>query len=95
MISIEPTLMRRVEVAATSQTVEPEALIESAVRAYLRQLDRQRIKAEAQAFQAQHTSFIDRYLGEYVAIRTDLYSRYRHRHHSTSCYRSGWRRGRQ
>lgn len=60
--------MQRVQEAATTQTIQPEQLIDRAVRAYLRQLDRERIKAEAQAFQSQHAELVRNYLGQFVAI---------------------------
>ena len=67
-IFLESALMQRVEDAATAQTIQPEALIDAAVRTYLRQLDRERIKAEAQAFQTLHATLVQQYLGQYVAI---------------------------
>lgn len=67
-IVLEPTLMQRVQEAATTQTIPPEQLIDRAVRTYLRQLDRERIKIEAQAFQVQHAEIAKSYLGQYVAI---------------------------
>lgn len=60
--------MQRVHEAATTQTIQPEQLIDAAVRAYLRQLDRARIKAEVQTFQAQHADLLGSYFGEYVAM---------------------------
>lgn len=60
--------MQQVEQVAAEQTATPDQIIEAAVRAYLRQLDRVRIKAEAEAYQALHAELVQQYLHQYVAI---------------------------
>jgi hypothetical protein len=67
-IYLESTLMQQVEQAASAQTRQPEELIETAVRTYLRQLDRERIKLEANAYMSMHAELVKKYLGQYVAI---------------------------
>lgn len=67
-IQLEPSLMRQVEQVAAEQTATPDQIIETAVRAYLRQLDRERIKAEAEAYQAMHAELVKQYLYQHVAI---------------------------
>lgn len=42
--------MQQVEQVAAEQTATPAQIVETAVRAYLRQLDRARIKTEAEAY---------------------------------------------
>ncbi len=67
-IQLEPSLMRQVEQVAAEQTATPDQIIETAVRAYLRQLDRERIKAEAAAYQTMHAELVKQYLDQHVAI---------------------------
>ena len=43
-------------------------LVEDAVRTYLRELEREKIKTEAKAFRKLHTELVKQYLGRYVAI---------------------------
>lgn len=67
-IQLEPGLMQQVEQIAAEQTATPDQIIETAVRAYLRQLDRSRIKAEAEAYPVIHAELVKQYLHQYVAI---------------------------
>jgi len=67
-IQLEPTLMQQVEQVAAEQTATPDQIVEMAVRAYLRQLDRARIKMEAETYHSMHANLVKQYLNQYVAI---------------------------
>jgi len=68
IIHLQPALMQQLEQAAIEQKAEPEQLVETAIRAYLRQLDRDRIRAEAEAYRSLHTELTKKYVDQYVAI---------------------------
>jgi len=61
--------MEQLKQVASERAVRPKELLETAVRTYLRQLEREKIKAEAEAFRAMHAELVEKYLGQYVAIR--------------------------
>ncbi len=67
-ITLQPQLMEQVEQVASERAVRPGELLETAVRTYLRQLDREKIRAEAEAFRSMHAELAEKYLGQYVAI---------------------------
>ncbi len=67
-ITLSPQLIAELEQAASEQAMNPEQLLEDAVRTYLRQLERDKIKAEAEAFRQLHPELVKQYLGRYVAI---------------------------
>ncbi len=67
-ITLQPRLVEQLEQVAVQRSVEAEELIEAAVRAYLRQMEREKIKAEAEAFCSTHAELAEKYLGQYVAI---------------------------
>jgi predicted transcriptional regulator len=69
VITLPPTLMQQLEQIAVEQTTSSAALLETAVRAYLRQVERDQIKAEANTFRALHAELVASYLGQYVAMR--------------------------
>jgi len=48
--------------------VMPDELLETAVRAYLRQVEREQIETEAAAFRVMHDELRRQFLGQYVAI---------------------------
>ena len=60
--------MEQLKQAASEQTTKPEEIVETAVRAYLRQIEREKIKAEVEAFRSMHDKLVKEYLGQYVAI---------------------------
>ena len=68
-ITLQPQLMEQLKQVASERAVRPKELLETAVRTYLRQLEREKIKAEAEAFRAMHAELVEKYLGQYVAIR--------------------------
>ena len=67
-ITLQPQLMEQLKQIASEQTTEPEELVETAIRIYLRQLEREKIKAEAEAFRSMHAELAEKYVGQYVAI---------------------------
>ncbi len=67
-ITLQPRLVEQLEQVAVQRSVEAKELVEAAVRAYLRQMEREKIKAEAEAFCSMHAELAEKYLGQYVAI---------------------------
>lgn len=67
-ITLQPRLVEQLEQVAVQRSVEAKELVETAVRAYLRQMEREKIKAEAEAFCSMHAELAEKYLGQYVAI---------------------------
>lgn len=67
-VTLPPQLMAELAQAATEQATKPEELLAQAVRAYLRQLERDKIKAEVETFRALHLELVKHYLGKYVAL---------------------------
>jgi len=61
-------LVEQLEQVAAQRSVEAEELVETAVRVYLRQMEREKIKAEADAFRSMHAKLAEEYLGQYVAV---------------------------
>jgi len=62
-------LVEQLEQVAVQRSVEAKELVETAVRAYLRQMEREKIKAEAEAFHSMHAELAEKYQGQYVAIQ--------------------------
>src|SRR5688572_20003996 len=71
ILTLSPQLTAQLEQIATEQAVNPEQLLEDAVRIYLRQLERDKIKVEAEAFRKLHPELVEQYLGQYVAIHNE------------------------
>ena len=67
-ITLQPRLVEQLEQVAVQRSVEAKELVEAAVRAYLRQMEREKIKAEAEAFCSMHAELAEKYLDQYVAI---------------------------
>ena len=67
-ITLSPQLMNELIQVAANRAVRPEELVENALRVYLRQLDHEKIKAEAEAFRKMHAALVGQHLGQYVAI---------------------------
>ena len=67
-ITLEPKLMYQLEQVAAEQTTSTDELLEVAVRTYLRQLEREKIRKEAAIYRALHPQLCIDYLGQYVAI---------------------------
>jgi hypothetical protein len=66
--TLRPDLMAQLEQIAAERAVRPEELLETAVCAYLRQIERETIEAEVVAFRSMHARLVEEYLGQYVAI---------------------------
>ncbi len=67
-IALSPRLMEELQQVATEQAAKPEDLVEIAVQTYLRQLERDKIKREAEAFRATPPELTKQYMGQCVAI---------------------------
>ena len=57
-IVLQPQLMKQVVLVASQESTNPDELVETAVRDYLRALQRRKIEAEAQAFGSMHTELV-------------------------------------
>lgn len=67
-VTLSPKIVQQLEQMAVEQATRPEELLEKAVSVYSHQINHERIKAEAEAFQAMHADLVQNYLGQYVAI---------------------------
>ncbi len=68
MITLSSATMQELSHVATSQDVPIDDLAERAVQQFLRQLEREKIKTEAQAYRDQHAALVEQYLGQYIAL---------------------------
>jgi len=64
----EPDLVKRLEDLAAQGIQPPEQILESAVRTYLDEIERQAIRAETQAFWTMHQELRQTYPGQHVAL---------------------------
>lgn len=67
-LTLEPKLQQQLEQVAVEKTTSPDKLLDTAVRTYLRQLDREKIRTEADAYRNLHAQLVIDYLGQHVAI---------------------------
>jgi hypothetical protein len=67
-VALQSSLMEQLEQVASEQDLMPDELLETALQAYLQKLAREKIKAEALAFQTMHPELVKDYLGQYVAM---------------------------
>ncbi|NJN98966.1 MAG: hypothetical protein HC875_35165 [Anaerolineales bacterium] len=67
-IALPPQLMAELAQATTEQAAKPKELLAQAVRTHLRQLERDKIKAEAEVFRTMHPGLVKQYLGQYMAL---------------------------
>jgi hypothetical protein len=67
-LTLHPELMAQLESVAAERSIMLDELLATAVRAYLRQVEREKIEAEAIAFRALHAKLVKQYLGQYVAV---------------------------
>jgi len=67
-ITLEPQLMEQLNQVATEQALQPEEILGAAVRAHLRQIERDRIRSETDAFRSMHAELVKKHLGQYVAV---------------------------
>lgn len=68
IVSLQPDLAERLEETAAEKEIAADDLLDLAVRSYLRQIDRETIKAESEAFRAMHAELLRQYPNQYVAI---------------------------
>lgn len=67
-IAIPSQLAEQLEWIAKERSVGTDAILEEAVQAYLRQIEREKIQKEAGSFRKMHDDLRERYLGQYVAV---------------------------
>jgi glutamyl-tRNA reductase len=67
-INLAPDLVQQIENLAETAEVNAEMLVDKAVRAYLHQMQRQKIRAETELFNNQYEELRSKYMGQYVAI---------------------------
>ena len=67
-ITLKPELAEQIEYLAGKEQTSAEALVEKAIRAYIVQTSREKIRRETEAFNEQLESFLVMYPGRYVAI---------------------------
>ena len=69
-IVLQPQLMEQVVLIASQESRKPDELIESAVRDYLRGLQRKKIEAEVRAYESMHVELVRTHLGRFVALHS-------------------------
>lgn len=67
-ITLDPELVQQIESLGGKGAKDTQAFVEQAVRVYLLQAQREKIRAETTAFTAQYEQLRAAYLGQYVAI---------------------------
>ena len=69
MIAVErPGLIERIRNVARETNRDTTQVVETAVQAYLDQLDREKLHQESEAFWAMQADLVAHYPGEYVAV---------------------------
>ena len=69
MIAVQqPGLIKRIRYLAQETNYNTTQLVETAVQAYLDQMERAKIHRETEAFWAMQADLVARYPGEYVAV---------------------------
>ncbi len=69
-ITLKPDVAEQIRyLAGAGETeVDPEAIVDKALRSYLTQLRREKIKAETEAFEQQRSALLAKYRDEYIAM---------------------------
>jgi len=67
-IHLQPDLLERIEKLANERAMTPDKLVETTIRAYLRQAEREKIQAEIAAYRSMHPDLVRQYRGQYVAV---------------------------
>ncbi len=67
-VTLKPDIAEQVSQMAAATHTEAEALVDQALRTYLVQLRHEKIRAEAEAFEQQRSTWLTHYRGEYVAV---------------------------
>lgn len=67
-VTLDPELVQQIENLTGKADADAQTFVEKAVRAYLIQMQREKIRAETEAFKAQYEQLRARYPRQYVAI---------------------------
>ncbi|MBE2201535.1 MAG: hypothetical protein IAE79_23185 [Anaerolinea sp.] len=67
-ITLKPDLTRQIEHFAGTNQTQKDAFIDKAVRQYIAQIRRDKIRAETESFTAQYETLLSHYLHQYVAL---------------------------
>lgn len=67
-ITLTPELAEQIEHLGGTDQESVQQIVERAVRAYLARLRQEKIRREAEAFQAQYRALLADYAGQYVAL---------------------------
>jgi hypothetical protein len=67
-ITLAPDLIQQIENLGGKDDADTQTFVEQAIRAYLIQLQREKIRTETEAFNAQYEKLRAKYPGQYVAI---------------------------
>ena len=67
-MTLKPDVADQVEAVAQEARLDPDAVVDKAVRAYLVQWRRDKIRTEIAAFEQQRETLLAQYSGHYVAL---------------------------
>jgi hypothetical protein len=67
-VTLDPALVQQIENLTGKDAADAQTFVEKAVRAYLIQVQREKIRAETEAFNAQHDKLRAKYPGQYVTL---------------------------
>lgn len=67
-VNLKPDVAEQVRQLAEGAQIEAEAIVDDALRTYLAHARREKLEAEAQAFETQRPALLRQYHGEYVAM---------------------------
>ncbi len=67
-VTLRPDIAEQLEALVKEGQADAEAVVDTALRAYLAQRRQEKIRNEMAAFDRQRTSLLDRYRGQYVAM---------------------------
>ena len=67
-VVLQPDVAEQIAYLATEKASAVDDLVDQALRAYLRQYQQAKIRAETDAFQAQKAALLTHYAGEYIAM---------------------------
>ena len=67
-VTLKPDIADQVSQLAGGGQTEAEAIVDEAMRQYLREYRRRKIEAEGKAFERQRAALLAEYLGQYVAL---------------------------
>ena len=67
-VTLDSDLVQQIENLSSSEGVDAQSIVERAVRSYLIQMRREKIRTETEAFNAQYEILKASYAGQYVAV---------------------------